>query len=179
MPDLSHKRTLIVLAYKDFQDHEFNPVKKYLDMFGAHIDIASSSLGTAIGKFGTRTEIDYLVSDIHPENYDAVIFIGGPGAEEFKEDINAFALAKGASKSCQVLAAICITPIILARAGVLKNKKATVWTSELDRTAVQILNQHKAKYINKDVVVDGKIVTASGPEAADKFARTIVDMLSS
>lgn len=179
MPDLSHKRTLLVVAYKDFQDHEFKPVKKYLKMFGAHVDIASSSLGTATGKFGTSIDIDYLLRDIHPENYDAIIFIGGPGAEEFKENQTALALARGALKSCQVLAAICIAPTILARAGVLKDKKATVWTSTTDDSAAQTLIQCKAKYVDKDVVVDDNIVTANGPEAADKFARTIVDMLSS
>ena len=179
MPDLSNIRALIVIAYQDYQDHEFKPVKEYLSMFGTKIDIASSSLGTANGKFGGSVEVDYLISDIHPENYNAVIFIGGPGAvEEFQGNQDAYRLAEGALRHCQVLAAICIAPVILAKAGILAGKKATVWTSPTDNTAAQELIQRKVKYVNKDVVVDNNLITANGPEAADKFARTIVDALT-
>lgn len=179
MPDISNKKALIVVAYQDFQDHELQPVKNYLSMFGAKVDIASSTLGSATGKFGSHLEVDYVFSDIHPDDYDAVIFIGGPGALSLEENQDALTLAKGAFRSCQVLAAICIAPLILAKAGVLANRKATVFAEHADDKTIQALTTRQAKYIDKEVVIDGKLITANSPQAAEEFARTIVDALAS
>jgi len=72
---------------------------------------------------------------------------------------------------------LCILPVILAKAGVLKGKKATVWSSLMDRVPVRILEENDAIYQEKSVVVDGKIITANGPAAAEEFAKAIVEVL--
>jgi protease I len=77
-------------------------------------------------------------------------------------------IAKEAVRENKILAAICIAPVILANAGVLRNKKATVFPSEKET-----LINAGAQYTGKDVEVDGNIITASGPQAAEKFAATI------
>ncbi|PIR71487.1 MAG: hypothetical protein COU43_02395, partial [Candidatus Nealsonbacteria bacterium CG10_big_fil_rev_8_21_14_0_10_37_25] len=77
----------------------------------------------------------------------------------------------------KVLASICISPVILAKAGVLKGKKATVWSSPMDKVPVRILEENEAIYQDKSVVADGKIVTANGPAAAEKFAKAIITAL--
>jgi len=77
----------------------------------------------------------------------------------------------------KVLAAICIAPGILAAAGVLNNKKVTVWSSAMDKSFIRILEKSGAKYLDKSVVSDGKIITASGPDAAQEFAQAIIDRL--
>jgi len=68
---------------------------------------------------------------------------------------------------------------ILARAGVLENRKATVWTSALDRRPIQQLKDGEATYENKPVVVDGNIITANGPQSAKEFGKTILKLLKS
>ena len=177
MPNLTNKKVLIILAYQDYQDREFEPVRDYLGMFGAQIKIASSSIGTATGKFGGQVEVDYILEDIHPSNYDAVIFIGGIGAVEFKNNPVAHSIARNAAKDCKILAAICIAPVILAKAGVLSGKKATIWSDKTNEYTAQQLLGKDVKYIKKDVVVDNNLVTANGPEAAHEFAETIAHML--
>jgi protease I len=61
----------------------------------------------------------------------------------------------------------------LAKAGVLKGKKATVWSSPMDKSPIKILTQNGAIFENLDVVVDGNIITANGPQAAEEFGIVI------
>ena len=62
--------------------------------------------------------------------------------------------------------------MILANAGILEGKKATVWYSEAGR-----IEAKGAVYVNKSVVKDGNIITASGPQAAEEFGKTIAQTL--
>jgi len=71
-----------------------------------------------------------------------------------------------------VVGAICIAPGILARAGILKGRKATVFPSE-----IEALKRNGAFYTALPVVIDGRIVTASGPEAAEEFGKALVKTL--
>ena len=74
----------------------------------------------------------------------------------------------------KIIGAICISPVILAETGILKNKKATVWTSSLDKSAAKFLEEKGAFYEDVDVVVDKNIITADGPSSAEKFSQTII-----
>lgn len=76
------------------------------------------------------------------------------------------------------MGAICIAPAILAKAGVLKGKKATVWSSLMDKSAVKILEKSGADYLPDSVVADGKVITATGPLAAKEFAEKIIQTAS-
>ena len=86
-------------------------------------------------------------------------------------------LAQGFFKTGKILAAICIAPALLAKAGVLQDKKATVWSGPMDKSPVNILKEGGAIYQNEDVVVDNNIITANGPEAAAKFGEALVRAL--
>jgi len=66
----------------------------------------------------------------------------------------------------------------LAKAGTLEGKKAAVWSSPLDKSAVKILKENGADYQKDSLVVDGKIITANGPGAAKEFGQKIVEGLT-
>ncbi|HQQ38671.1 MAG TPA: DJ-1/PfpI family protein, partial [bacterium] len=85
--------------------------------------------------------------------------------------------AREAMAKNKILGAICIAPLILARAGVLENRKATVWASALDRRPIQQLKDGGATYENKPVVIDGNIVTANGPQSAKEFGKILAKEL--
>lgn len=177
---LSNKKVLFIIAFKGFQDHEYSTTRRILETKGAKVDVASSSLGKATGKLGEQqVEINLTINEINLTNYDAVIFIGGPGALEYVDNSQAHTIAQEAIKENKILAAICIAPEILAKAGVLKGKKATVWSSIIDRSPIEVLENAGANYVDEEVVVDGNIITANGPNAAEKFAREILKSLSS
>jgi len=174
---MESKKIAMIIAFRDFRDEEYFIPKRILEKEGAEITTCSSSLGKAIGKLGGEADINILIKDIDVENYDAVLFIGGSGAAKLIDDENCRRIARKTVEKNKILGAICIAPAILAKAGVLKNKKATVWSSTMDKSAVKILNNSGANYQSDSAVVDGKIITASGPAAAKEFAKKIIEII--
>lgn len=174
---MEKKKILFVIAFKDFRDEEFFEPKEILEKAGFEIKVASTDKGVAMGVNGGEAQVDFLDNEVVVDDYEAVIFVGGQGAIRNIENSRFHKIAREAFEKNKIVAAICIAPLILARAGVLENKKATVWTSALDRKPIQALKDGGATYENKPVVVDGNIITANGPQSAKEFGKTILKQL--
>ena len=175
---MTDKKSLFVLAFKDFKDEEYFESKELLEKAGFEIFNASNEKGIAQGVEGGEVNIDFVINNVKVSDFDVIIFIGGPGAGQNIDNKDFQHLAIEAIKENKILAAICIAPAILAKAGVLKNKKATVWSSSFDKSAISILQESGAEYTNKPVVMDGKIITANGPQAAVEFANKIIEVFN-
>jgi len=171
------KKIAIIIAFNNFRDEEYFIPKQVLEMGGNQVITVSSQLGKAIGTYGGEVTVDMTLEDIKVNKLDAIIFAGGSGALTYLENEVCWKIAKDAISENKVLGAICIGPAILAKAGVLSGKKATVWSSPMDKSAVKILEQNKAVYDKGPVTQDGNIVTANGPEASRKFGETIANIL--
>ncbi len=164
------KKALFIIASKDFRDEEyFIPYQRLKDN-GFEVVTAGDKAGLALGTQGGEAEIRLDLKEVNPKEFDAVIFVGGGGALKYLDNEDSYRIARETSG---VLAAICIAPLILARAGILKGKSATVWTSSMDKSPVGELEKEGVNYSKEDLVIDGKIITANGPLAASKFADVI------
>jgi protease I len=172
------KKIIIVISSSNFRDEEYFIPKDIFIKNGFKVRTASNKLGMAIGVNGGDTLVDILVSEVNVDNFDAIIFIGGPGALKNLDNDDSYTLIKKAIKDNMILGSICISPVILARAGVLRGIKATVWSSQMDKTAIKIIKENGAIYIDEPVVIDQQIITADGPSSAQLFAQTIIDKLS-
>ncbi len=177
MEILSRKKVVIIIAKQGFQDIEYHDTKNALEADGIEITTASSSAGQATDKLGRKVAVDKTLQELKIEDFDAVVFIGGSGALEYIESALAHQLAHKAVEKEKILGAICIAPTILAKAGVLEGKKATVWSDPMTQAPIQVLQDGGAEYVDQAVVVDDKIVTANGPSAASEFGQKIVEML--
>jgi len=172
------KKIAIIIAFRDFRDEEYFIPKQILEFVGAEVKTISTKTGQAIGSQGGDTKIDILLDNLKVFDFDAIVFVGGPGAPQYLDNEASYQVAKDAVLQGKILTAICIAPTILAKAGVLQGKKATVWSSVLDKSAVKILKENGAQYQDKNVVVDGNIITGNGPAAAKEFVETIVQVLT-
>jgi len=170
-------KALLIIANENYQDQEYEVTKKVLEKNKIETITAAKTAGKCRGKFGAATTAVISIDDLDVSDYDAVIFIGGPGAVSYQQDVQAHLTAQEATTQNKVLAAICIAPTILAEAGVLEGRKATVWNN--DGKQAKILIKNGAAFTNAAVTIDGKIITANGPEAAEKFGQTIVKSLNS
>lgn len=170
---------ILVIAFADFRDEEFFVTKEIIEAHGNKVLVASDTLGSASSVEGSDVWVDLAVDKLEVEKYDAIIFIGGPGTLQRLDNKDSYNVAQAALRAGKIIGAICIAPVILAKSGVLKGKKATVWTTRLDKSAVKILKENEAEFEDNDIVVDGNIITASGPKAAKAFAETIVQHLKS
>ena len=163
---------LMVIAPEVFRDEEYAAPKAVLEAAGARVTTASLRAGTCHGKLGMTAEATLAVNDAHAADYDAVVFVGGGGAQVFFDDPAAHALASDTASGRQVLGAICIAPSILARAGMLEGVHATAFPSQRED-----LIAHGAMWSDGPVEVDGRIVTANGPDAAHDFGLALAELL--
>jgi len=175
---LENKKIAMIIAFRDFRDVEYFIPKEIFEKAGAKITTVSTKLGTAIGADGGDTEVDLLLENLNPADFDAIVFIGGPGCLQYLDNENSYKVARETVEQNKVLGSICVSPVILAKAGVLKGKRATVWSSPLDKGPVKILKENGAIYEDENVVVDGKIITGNGPEAAEEFGEKLVEVLT-
>ena len=84
-------------------------------------------------------------------------------------------LAVEANKAGKPVGAICIAPCILAKAGVLKGRRATVFPG---KEYTDILREGGATVVRAAVVEDGLLVTANGPNAAARFGDALIRALA-
>ncbi len=165
------KKIAIVIAFVGFRDEEFFvPYKDLSNGFDVHV--FSSQKGEAKGKLGGSFVVNNLIEDINPMDFDALLFVGGPGGYSYlgnlclKEIINEF------NSLNKLVSAICMAPLILAEAGILVGKKATVFIAEKDKMVSM-----GVVYTGKEVEIDGNIITADGAESSQKFSKKIREYL--
>jgi len=163
---------LIIIAQQGYQDKEFEGTRDGLAAGGFDIIIGSKEAGECQGSLGGSETASVAMRDVNVNDYDRIAFIGGPGAHALHGDPDALRIAHETLRANIPLGAICIAPLILAKAKVLEGLKATVWDKGGEQQA--ILEQYGATYSGDSVTVDGLIVTANGPAAAEEFGRTLV-----
>ena len=166
----------MVLASQNFRDEEFREPYAVLTGRGVQVTVASSTTEEVVGMLGqARVKPDKLLTDVNVADYDAVVFVGGRGAREYFDNPTALAVARDAAAGGKVVAAICVAPTILANAGVLKDKIATVYNDDQLRVN---LTDKGARLGSEHVIVDGTVITADGPEAAKPFAQAVLKALA-
>jgi len=170
------KKVLLIIAFEGFQPVECFETKALLEKDGVEVDLASNKVGEAIAVHTKeKVNIQLAVKDINVDKYDGVFLIGGPGALEHLDNKDVFRVMQEAKEKGKIWGAICITPRILAKAGLLMGKKVAGWNG--DGNLKDILHQVGAEYSNTKSLVDGKLVTASGPEATPEFAQSILEVI--
>ena len=85
MQELTGKKVVMIIAEKNFRDEELLEPKKILEEEGASVTVASTTLRTATGMFGAKATPDILLSELKMDEYDAIIFVGGAGAESLEQ----------------------------------------------------------------------------------------------
>lgn len=168
------RRVCMVIAPDRFRDEELFETRRVLEAGGVRVTVASRTTAPAKGMLGGVAKPDIAVDAIDPAAYDALVFVGGGGAEVYFDDAKVHALARSAEQGGKLVAAICIAPSILANAGLLAGRKATVWNGA---KYVGILKAKGATYLEAPVVRDGRFVTGNGPEAAREFGEALLEAL--
>ena len=116
---------------------------------------------------GVRIIMDKSLRDVDVRNYDGIVIPGGTRgcinlgkSEKVKSLINEF------YDQGKLVAGICAAPKVLADAGVLETKKATIYPG---------MERDIPYPRDEKVVVDGNVITSQGPGTAIDFALAIVE----
>ena len=161
-------RVVFVVAQQGFRDEELLQTREVLSRRGVLSVVASEAKPTAEGKFGATVTVDVTLPEVATEDFDGIIFIGGPGAQRYFEKRTALKRARQFARAGKVVAAICTAPTILANAGLLLGKRATAFP-----TAEATLRDRGAEYTGLPVEADGKVITAKDSTYAREFAEAI------
>jgi protease I len=133
---------------------------------------------------GTGTKKEYKSKEGYPaveelsiknakaDDFDAVVIPGGyaPDILRRHKDINSF-VAETYRKG-KVVACICHGGWVLVSAGILKGRTVTGFSAIKD----DLVNAG-AKYLDKEVVVDGNLITSRNPYDLPYFCKEIVKQL--
>jgi len=158
----------LIIAFERFRDEEYVDPKKVLEQAGFTPVTVSSTLGTATGKLGMKAAVNMTLDQLVVQDYAAILFIGGPGSFDYYDNPICHKIAQDTLKAGKILGAICAAPGILAKAGVLKDKRATMF----DDTGV--FAENGAIYTGNGVEIDGNIITATSPATAKAWAEAVV-----
>lgn len=164
---------LMVIAPHNFRDEEVLDPKDALEEAGHHVTLASLAAGKCSGARGAQLPATVALKDANADDYGALVFAGGEGARALFDDPHAQRLAKQMMAQLKVVGAICIAPVILARAGVLVHRHVSVFPTERIEIA-----EAGAFPVTAPITVDGNLITANGPAAAPSFADALVVALA-
>ncbi len=168
------ERALLIIAPQGYQDVELDGTRKGLLEANFEVVLASTEAGVCTGKFGGKEQATVAMRDVNISDYDRIGFIGGPGAHELRDNADAHRIARETVRANKPLGAICIAPTILAAAGVLTGKRATVWNEDGSESAG--LEAAGAIYTGDSVTQDGLLVTGNGPKAAVEFGKAFASL---
>ena len=116
---------------------------------------------------------DESLGSVMSANFDMIVLPGGlPGADNLDADARIHEILARMASENKYICAICAAPKVLAKVGLLDNKKATSFPGSLDGLAINNLD-----YIEEPVVIDGNLVTSRGPGTAMDFALTLIELL--
>lgn len=166
------KMKALIISADNFEDSELLvPYYRFREE-AIEVDIASINKGKIKGKHGYETEANKSLKEVNPDDYGILILPGGRAPETIRKEKEAQDIAKHFFEKNKPVAAICHGPQILISAGLLKGRHATCY-----RSVAEELKASGAIYEDKEVVVDGNLVTSRQPSDLPAFLRETIKLL--
>jgi len=162
------KKVLIPLA-EGFEEIEALTVADVLRR--AELEVVLVGLPGSIvkGRSNIKVISDKKIEDINSKDFDAIVLPGGsPGYINLGRSQKVLDMLVDFNDREKLIAAICASPCILSKLGILENRKATIYPG-MER---EIPKPRAGK-----VIVDGHVITSEGPGTAIDFALEIVKNL--
>lgn len=159
---------LMVPFADGFEEIEAFSVISVLRGAGADVDMVGVVGSVITGEHGVRVTVDKRLNAVKADDYDGIVIPGGRSYKILVKSKVILDIIKDLNRRGKLVAAICYAPLILAEAGVLDSKKATIYPGL----------EKELPYPRGDrIVVDGNIITSQGPGTSIEFALSIVEFL--
>ena len=162
----------LIISADNFEDSELLFPYYRLKEEGTQVDIASIQKGKIKGKHGYEAEAHKDLMEIRPDEYDLLVLPGGKAPERIRKEKAAIEIARHFMENRKPVSAICHGPQLLITAGLLKGRHATCYKS-----VAQEMRASGAIYDDKEVVVDGNLVTSRQPSDLPAFMREMIKMV--
>lgn len=166
------KGKILIISADGFEDIELLYPYYRLKELGYTVEIASKDRKDIIGKHGYAARVDKTISEVDPEEYDALVLPGGRGPERIRIYEDTVRIVKHFFEKNKPVAAICHGPQVLISAGVVKGRRLTSYIGIRDDVIAA-----GGLWEDKEVVVDGNLVTARIPPDIPAWMREFVKLL--
>lgn len=163
----------LIISADNFEDSELLVPYYRLKEADMEVDIASMGKGGIKGKHGYEVAVDKTLDEVDPDDYDLLVLPGGKAPETVRKAPKALEIARDFFKKNKPVAAICHGPQTLISAGLLKGRHATCYKS-----VAQEMKDAGAIYEDKEVLVDGNLVTSRQPSDLPAFMRETMKKLA-
>jgi protease I len=170
---------IAILAADGVERVELEQPRQALDEAGAETVLVS----IAAGEIAARNQdledagsfaVDRVVSDVTPEDFDALFLPGGTvNPDKLRMDAAAVAFVRDFVDSGKPLAAICHGPWTLVEADRVRGRRLTSWPSV--RTD---LRNAGADVVDEPVVTDGALTTSRSPDDLPDFCERILQQFA-
>jgi protease I len=172
--ELKGKR-IAFLAADGVEQVELTEPWKAVEQAGAEPELLSIQEGKIQGfkhlDKAATFEVDKLVSEADPTDYDGLVLPGGVANPDFlRTDENAVRFIKRFFEQGKPVGVICHGPWTLVEAGVVKGRKITSWPSL--RTDIRNAG---GNWVDEEVVVDAGLVSSRKPDDLPAFCAKIVE----
>jgi len=162
---------VLIITGDNFEDLEvFYPFYRLREE-GFEVHIASNK-DIITGKHGYTIKAHKKFKDVNPEEYDGLVIPGGRAPEKIRLDQNVLRITKHFFEVNKPVAAICHGPQVLISAGVIRGRKVTCYYGIKDDVIVA-----GAIWFDKDVVVDGNLVTSRYPDDLPAWMREFIKLV--
>ena len=173
--------TLKVVHNRDFaENNEKSPYEFGQTLVNIPVDsplFKDALLGAALEQsaFAESFEVDELIADADPAEFDAIVLPGGvANPDQLRTDEDAVGFVRTFAEGGRPVAAICHAPWTLIESGVVAGRRLTSWPSlKTD------LRNAGATWVDDEVVVDGNLITSRNPDDLPAFCRQLVTSVGS
>jgi len=167
-------KRIAILAENLYQEMELWVPYYRLKEEGAEVKVVGAGGATSYAsKHGYPVSVDAQAEAVSAVEFDAVIVPGGYAPDLMRRHEAMVRLVREAAQHGKVVAAICHAGWMLASADVVRGKEVTSFFSIKD----DMVNAG-ARWVDREVVVDGTLITSRKPDDLPAFCREIVRALS-
>lgn len=168
--------TALILTANEFEDMElFFPYFRLLEE-GIAVDVAAPQKGVIEGEHGYSLQIDKTIDEVDPDRYDILVVPGGfpDGAPAIVRKVKkAQEIARSFFAKNKPVASICHGPWLLVSADLVRGRHLTGFWHDGVREEILAAG---GIYEDKEVVVDGNLVTSRWPMDLPAFVREMVKL---
>ena len=158
----------LVISSDRFEDSELSEPLQQLQAKGVEVDIVSPQGRPITGKHGYRVNVGLTLSAVRAEDYDLLLLPGGEAPASLRKIPEAVAIARHFLQADKPVAAICHGPQLLIATGLMAGRTATCY-----RALKRELQAAGVNYLDREVVVDGNLVTSRHPADIPAFMRAV------
>ncbi|MCA1007072.1 type 1 glutamine amidotransferase [Rhodococcus hoagii] len=173
-------RTVAILATDGVEEVELVRPRTAVADAGATVRLVSLSAGQIQAMNGDvheagRYDVDTAVGDASVSDYDALILPGGTtNPDQLRQDESAVAFVREFVEAGKPVGVICHGPWTLVEADVVRGRTLTSYPSV--RTDIRNAG---GNVVDREVVIDGTLVSSRNPDDLPAFCDAIVDVFSS